>query len=176
MDTPKPTAKQRLTPAAQLRENLSTYFEVGDLESLCFDLGVDYEGVPGESKAAKIVGIIEYFSRAGRSVNLLERCSQMRPNVDWVGLRAIAASTPEAFIAITPPEVSGKTDGNILNVTPDRALKLGIGVGALLVVILLCGIIMGLLASPLVTISFNPVPVSQPVGAAALNELGAVQL
>ena len=160
--------------AALLRENLVSYFEVGDLESLCFDLGLDYDGLSGDGKAAKVVKVIEYFSRNGRIVDLIDRCAHLRPTVDWSGLRLAALMSPESFRAATPP-VDADSGRQILNLPADRALKIGIFVGVLAMLLVVCAFSGGLFASRFISVTFAPVPVSQEAGGVAVQELRELQ-
>src|SRR5689334_10980588 len=121
MSSPPSGSTGTRSAAAQLRENLVTYFEVSDLESLCFDLGVDYDGLPGDGQAARVVALIEYFARSGRIVELIDRCAQLRPNVSWAGLRAVAVTTPAAFLPVIPAVVAtGQGSSQVLNLPADR--------------------------------------------------------
>jgi hypothetical protein len=67
----------------QLRQLLSTYFSESELKTLVFDLGVDYEMLPGQTKGDKALELIAQFSRSGRIHELIQIASQMRPNVEW---------------------------------------------------------------------------------------------
>jgi Effector-associated domain 7 len=176
MGNPQSPTSRGLTPPAQLRENVLAYFEVDDLESLCFDLGVDYSGLPGDGKAAKVVAMLEYFGRTGRVVDLIDRCAQLRPNVTWDALRAAALATPDLFRPISPDELATTTGKSLLNLPPDRALRIGIIVGAILVLVLLCGFSGGILASNFVSVTLKPVSVSPSAGAAAAGEIAALPM
>lgn len=174
MVNPQTLGSQGLTPPAQLRENVLAYFEVEDLESLCFDLGVDYSALPGDGKAAKVVAMLEYFGRAGRMSELIDRCAQLRPNVSWDALRAAAKANPALFRPITPDEPAASTGKSFLNLSPDRALRIGVIVGAIFMLVLACGFSGGILASNFVSITLKPVPVSPSTGAAAIGEISAL--
>ena len=176
MGNPQTLSPQGLTPPAQLRENVLAYFEVEDLESLCFDLGVDYSALPGDGKAAKVVAMLEYFGRTGRVSQMIDRCAQLRPNVDWSALRAAAISTPALFRPVAPEEPSTSTGKSFLNLPPDRALRIGMIAGALLVLVLLCGFSGGVLASNFVSVTLKPVPVSPTAGSAAVGEISALPM
>ena len=176
MGNPQTLSSQGLTLPAQLRENVLAYFEVEDLESLCFDLGVDYSALPGDGKAAKVVAMLEYFGRTGRVSQMIDRCAQLRPNVDWSTLRAAAISTPALFRPVAPEEPSTSTGKSFLNLPPDRALRIGMIAGALLVLVLLCGFSGGVLASNFVSVTLKPVPVSPTAGSAAVGEISALPM
>jgi nucleoside phosphorylase len=75
------------TPTAQyrtkLRQNLVDNFGDNDLRDLCFDMGVDYESLPGEGKSAKARELISFCERRGRLPDLVTKCYELRPNVAW---------------------------------------------------------------------------------------------
>jgi hypothetical protein len=162
MGNPVPTAGGRGSVAAQLRQALLAHFDTSDLETLCFDLGIDYDALPGDGRAAKVVELIEHFARTGRIVELIDYCAGMRANVPvpWAELRAAAVANPALFQSVAPdrPATGG---GQLLNAPTDRALKIGIAIGVLAVLLLLCGFSGGLLASQFVTVTVNPVQPSR---------------
>jgi len=81
------TADVQLTPAQQqhkrLREAIETFLNDSELSTLCFDMNIDYENLPGEGKQAKVRELIAYCERSGRIQELLENCKGLRPNVQW---------------------------------------------------------------------------------------------
>jgi hypothetical protein len=66
-----------------LRDNLDTYFSVGELKSLCFDLGIDYENLSGSSKSGKVLELIQMVQRHGRLSELVDLVRQERPHASW---------------------------------------------------------------------------------------------
>jgi hypothetical protein len=82
---------------ARLRRALMAYFDEADIQTLCFDLGIDYDNLPGGSKSVKIVELIEYLARLGKIPELIDHCSQYRPNVPWGELREAAVRHPLVF-------------------------------------------------------------------------------
>jgi hypothetical protein len=64
----------------ELRLLLESRFNDDELRTLCFDLGVDYENIPGETKAAKAMAIIAYFERMHRSEELMRCVRDLRPD------------------------------------------------------------------------------------------------
>ena len=46
---------------------LEKRFSDEELAALCFDLGVDYENVPGSTKAARAIAIKTHFERLPRA-------------------------------------------------------------------------------------------------------------
>lgn len=67
----------------QLREMIERYFSFGELKSLCADLSVDDENLPGETKEDKIRELVEQMQRYNRLPDLVQRCHQLRPRVSW---------------------------------------------------------------------------------------------
>ena len=78
----------------QLRRILVDYFSEDELETLCFDLRVDYDDLEGESKSQKAVSLIYLLARLGRIEELIDWCSQARPNVPWSDIRLAASQNP----------------------------------------------------------------------------------
>ena len=67
----------------RLRQTLTGRFDVGELRTLCFDLGLDYDDLPGEGRASKARELIRYLERRGRIPDLVTVGGQMRPDVFW---------------------------------------------------------------------------------------------
>ncbi len=68
---------------AQLRRVLDEYFNETELRNLCFDMGIDYEGLSSGGKADKARELIAHCDRHGRVDELERRCRELRPNVPW---------------------------------------------------------------------------------------------
>jgi hypothetical protein len=66
-----------------LLQILSERFDEGELQSLCFHLGVGYDDLPGEGKANKARELIQYLERRGQIVDLIETGKRLRPDVPW---------------------------------------------------------------------------------------------
>jgi len=79
----------------RLRETLAAYFDAGELRTLCFDLGVDYDDLPGEGKGNKARELIAYLERRDRLPELVRMCQGLRPHVAW-GWEDAPAVTPAA--------------------------------------------------------------------------------
>ncbi len=70
------------SPAA-LRQTLTDLFDDGELRTLCFDLGIGYDDLPGQSKADKARELVAYVNRHGRLADLLATCRELRPKAAW---------------------------------------------------------------------------------------------
>ena len=57
---------------AELRENLVAHFNEGELRTLCFDLGVNYDVLPGRGTADKARELLAYLDQRGRVAELVE--------------------------------------------------------------------------------------------------------
>lgn len=71
-DVPE-TARQGLRRAAD------QYFSEENLKTLCYDLGVDYDNLPGEGKANRFRELIADFERREELPRLVEWCFRERP-------------------------------------------------------------------------------------------------
>ena len=68
---------------AKLRQILATRFDEGELRTLCFDLGINYDDLPGQGNANKARELIAYLDRHGRISELVSIGKQLRPDVAW---------------------------------------------------------------------------------------------
>jgi hypothetical protein len=68
-----------LEPLTQFRHKLIATFSESELRDLCFDLGIDFEELPGETKSDKARELIAYCLRRGLVFELLTQCAQLRP-------------------------------------------------------------------------------------------------
>jgi hypothetical protein len=75
-----------LNSRTQLRQLLSKHFDEGELQTLCFDLGVDYDSLPGDGKGDKVRALIAYLERRGRVQELVALGKRLRPDVPWESL------------------------------------------------------------------------------------------
>lgn len=66
-----------------LRKALAETFNESELRTLCFDLGVDYDGLPGEGKADKARELVGHFWRRGHLMSLLQMVESLRPDTRW---------------------------------------------------------------------------------------------
>jgi hypothetical protein len=144
----------------RLREILINYFDESDIETLCFDLRVDYQNLAGTGKAKKVIELIKYLARTGRINELIDYCKQLRPNVPWSELQAAAISNP-LVVDREPDEVLIHDTPNRQRIKspPSTGLRPLYGVAIGMAVVVLMGIV-GLIAARLAFISPNPMTVS----------------
>ena len=66
-----------------IRQLIIDHFDESELRTLCFDLGIDYESLPGRGKAEKARELIAYCLRTNELEDLLQACEKARPKVAW---------------------------------------------------------------------------------------------
>ena len=66
-----------------LRKALVECFNEGELRTLCFDLGVDYDGLPGPGKTDRARELVGHFWRRGHLITLLQMVESLRPDTRW---------------------------------------------------------------------------------------------
>jgi hypothetical protein len=76
-----PSTKQKRL--VRLRKILIERFGEGELRTLCFDLGVDYDDLPGDGRADKVRELIIHLERRCRIPELVVVGKQLRPDVSW---------------------------------------------------------------------------------------------
>lgn len=67
-------------PSRGLRDTLIKQFSTAELTALCADLNVRYEDLDGDTKPAKAIGIIDYFTRHDQLPALIAAVKKLRPN------------------------------------------------------------------------------------------------
>ncbi len=68
---------------AELRQNLVEYYSDEELRTLCFDLGVDYDNLPGRAKADKARELLSDLDRHDRIPDLIQLGEAQRPKLTW---------------------------------------------------------------------------------------------
>ncbi|MEJ2747780.1 MAG: DUF4332 domain-containing protein [Anaerolineae bacterium] len=68
---------------ACLRQKIETFFNLEDLHTLCFDLGANFDAIPGQGIGAKSREMVKYFQYRNRLDDLFEACQERRPRVQW---------------------------------------------------------------------------------------------
>jgi hypothetical protein len=78
-----PVLGEEMYDRSRLRDVLTTYFSNSELQSLAFDLDIDYDDLPGNTKSAKARELIVYLDRRGRLDELVRLVRIQRPNAAW---------------------------------------------------------------------------------------------
>jgi len=72
------STEQRLS--VNLSGVLKTRFNLDELRTLCFHLGIDYEDLAGSTKGAKVTELVGYCERCSRLAQLVSTVLQFRPD------------------------------------------------------------------------------------------------
>lgn len=68
----------------QLSDNLiQSMGNLDSLQTLCFNLKVLYDDLPGQTLSVKCQSLVKYLYQHGRIQELVERCAQEFANLDW---------------------------------------------------------------------------------------------
>lgn len=67
-----------------VRTQLATHFNLDELQTLCFDLGIQYDNLAGETLNAKTRELVKHCYRNDLLPGLIQRCQQMHAGVSWV--------------------------------------------------------------------------------------------
>jgi len=63
-----------------LRDVLTTFFDISELQSLGVDVGARWEELPGETLTEKAIALIEWVRRRGRYDVLIQSIRNVRPD------------------------------------------------------------------------------------------------
>lgn len=78
----------------ELRRILAKRFSEDDLRTLCFDLGMDYDDLPGRGKCGQARELVMYMHRHGRVSELEREIKRKRPELSFVVLEFENLSAP----------------------------------------------------------------------------------
>ena len=66
-----------------LKQILIERFNMEELESLCFDIDVDFEVLSGENKEKKVIELVKYVKRRNELDKLIDAAKTERPSAAW---------------------------------------------------------------------------------------------
>jgi hypothetical protein len=67
----------------KLLELITKHFNLVELKKICFDLGITYEELSGNTRTERSIELIDFCERTGRLQELIEELQSDRPHVDW---------------------------------------------------------------------------------------------
>jgi hypothetical protein len=76
---PRPAIRRLTMTRSELHRILDDYFSASELRSLCFDLGVDHDDLPGDGQEAHARELVAFLERRGRLAELEAACRRLRP-------------------------------------------------------------------------------------------------
>ena len=68
---------------SELRLKMEKSFDLEELQSLCFDLDIDFENLAGQGKRIRIESLLTYMENRGYLPQLLTALQATRPHVNW---------------------------------------------------------------------------------------------
>ncbi|MBE2225037.1 MAG: hypothetical protein IAF02_26090, partial [Anaerolineae bacterium] len=66
----------------EIKDALNSYFSLGEINTLCFDLGIPYEEIKREGKMNTITSLIEYTGRTNQTGQLIAYINKARPHAN----------------------------------------------------------------------------------------------
>ncbi len=103
-----------MTQPTSLRQLIFNHFSEGELQELCFDLGVKFEElVLDRPFSGKIMRLIEIIEENGRLPELLDALKRMRENVEW----------PDRLRPLTRGDLLGEEEKPRLDIEPEEMIE-----------------------------------------------------
>lgn len=84
--SPSPAAATPHPPVinkVELSKLIRQHYSLEEFKSLCFELQVAYDDLPGETLTNRVEALVEYLERRGRVPHLLALVKQERPHITW---------------------------------------------------------------------------------------------
>jgi hypothetical protein len=96
----------------QLRKLVVNLFDREEFRTLCFDLGLQYDDLRGETRESKVRELIAYMARKDCILELINYCMNERPKakVRWEEIAETARNNPSVFLAVTLDRAINKTE------------------------------------------------------------------
>ena len=71
------------TYLSQLHEMLNEYFNMAEIQDICFQLNIDFESVAGAEKPSRIRELLLALGRNNRLPELIDLAKELRSHVEW---------------------------------------------------------------------------------------------
>ena len=82
-DTGKLRDRRRKEQAAHLVRQMQRAYDLDDLRALCFDFGIDYDSIEGDTKKSKIISFVLHFYKNNTLEIITDFLAADRPNYNW---------------------------------------------------------------------------------------------
>lgn len=113
----------------ELFQILTTRFDEEELQTLCFELDIDYDDLPAIGKINKARELLEFLERRNQIVKLIKAGMKMRPDIAWTEAEKWT-SQEEASVQGAAPERGQKQMKEILRDYGDTITIGDVGAGA----------------------------------------------
>jgi hypothetical protein len=91
---------------SKLRQWFVSRFNIEEMQTLCFDLDVDYECISGQNKSGFAREIILYFQRRNQLTTLINYCSKVRPDFPLQAIKRVEAIPPSNLITVVCGDIT----------------------------------------------------------------------
>lgn len=78
----KPDTGQ-LKARSTFHDQMAEHFSLNELREICFDLGVNFESLPGDTIELKALELYGFMERRGDIYRLADVCARLRPGKNW---------------------------------------------------------------------------------------------
>ncbi len=78
-----PLERGNQSSLSKFRERIEASYNLEEIRTLCQDLGINHENIPGATSTEKARELVEYANRHGLLGKLVEICLRQRPNAIW---------------------------------------------------------------------------------------------
>ena len=68
---------------ARLRQNIAEYFNLDELRTLCFDMGIKHENLAASTLDGMARELVDYCKRTDKLRDLVAKLTDLRPKVSW---------------------------------------------------------------------------------------------
>ena len=91
---------------SKLRQWFVSRFNIEEMQTLCFDLDVDYECFSGQNKSGFAREIILYFQRRNQLTTLVNYCSKVRPDFPSQVIKRVEVIPPSNLITVVCGDIT----------------------------------------------------------------------
>lgn len=99
------TNRGRWVSITKLRQMMGEVFNDSELRTLCQDLNMDYDDIPGAAKTDKIRELIAVMKRQGRVPQLVVFCERLRSGRNWWEDGKTAVSPDESVVVMSETDL-----------------------------------------------------------------------
>ncbi len=88
----------------RFRTQLAQSFNLDEIKDACFELGVDYEELSGDTKSGRIRELLTYLKRRDSMGGLIAYCVKIRPTQPWDFVKSQAEQQQEFVQGLNLPD------------------------------------------------------------------------